>query len=67
MSDSVDERIKFLSAEITRHSELYYNHSAPEISDSEFDLLWEELKKYGREPEMVLSILTLVHRPRLSP
>ena len=53
MSDSVDERIKFLSAEIIRHSELYYNHSAPEISDSEFDSLWEELKKLDADNEVL--------------
>ncbi|MFL2976855.1 MAG: NAD-dependent DNA ligase LigA [Candidatus Thalassarchaeaceae archaeon] len=53
MSDSVDERIKFLSAEIARHSELYYNHSAPEISDSEFDSLWDELKKLDHDNEVL--------------
>ena len=53
MSDSVDERIKFLSAEIARHSELYYNHSAPEISDSEFDVLWDELKKLDPDNEVL--------------
>ena len=53
MSDSVDERINFLSAEIARHSELYYNHSAPEISDSEFDVLWDELKKLDPDNEVL--------------
>ena len=53
MSDSVDERIEFLSSEIARHSELYYNHSAPEISDSEFDSLWDELKKLDPDNEVL--------------
>ena len=53
MSDSADERIEFLSSEIARHSELYYNHSAPEISDSEFDRLWDELKKLDPDNEVL--------------
>ena len=39
-----DKRIEELSAAIHYHRELYYNHSAPEISDTEFDKLWDELK-----------------------
>lgn len=39
-----EKRIEELSAAIRYHRELYYNHSAPEISDSEFDALWDELK-----------------------
>ena len=38
------KRIEELSAAIRYHRELYYNHSAPEISDTEFDALWDELK-----------------------
>ena len=53
MSDSADERIEYLSSEIARHSELYYNHSAPEISDSEFDRLWDELKKLDPDNEVL--------------
>ncbi|MEE2758650.1 MAG: NAD-dependent DNA ligase LigA [Candidatus Thermoplasmatota archaeon] len=52
--DSVaSERIKFLMAEITHHSELYYNHSAPEISDAQFDCLWDELKQLDPENEVL--------------
>tara|TARA_B100001123_G_scaffold450516_1_gene621691 strand:+ start:4379 stop:6406 length:2028 start_codon:yes stop_codon:yes gene_type:complete len=40
-----EERIKELFEAISYHRELYYNHSAPEISDAEFDLLWDELKQ----------------------
>ena len=37
------DRIKFLAEAVSHHRELYYNHSAPEISDAEFDALWDEL------------------------
>jgi len=53
MGEPVEERIKFLAAEISRHSELYYNHSAPEISDSDFDVLWDELKQLDPENEVL--------------
>ena len=39
-----ESRIEQLSAAIRYHRELYYNHSAPEISDTDFDKLWDELK-----------------------
>ena len=39
------ERIDFLADAIRYHRELYYNHSAPEITDVEFDALWDELKR----------------------
>ena len=39
-----EERIKYLADAIRYHRELYYNHSAPEITDAEFDALWDELK-----------------------
>ena len=39
-----EKRIEELSAAIRYHRQLYYNHSAPEISDSEFDALWDKLK-----------------------
>lgn len=38
-----EERIALLAAEIARHQELYYN-GEPELSDAEFDALWDELK-----------------------
>ena len=46
------DRIKFLAEAVSYHRELYYNHSAPEISDAEFDTLWDELKKL--DPENVV-------------
>ena len=39
-----ESRIEELSAAIRYHRELYYNHSAPEVSDADFDKLWDELK-----------------------
>lgn len=38
------ERIQELAEAVRYHRELYYNHAAPEISDAEFDALWDELK-----------------------
>ena len=40
-----EDRIKYLADAVRYHRELYYNHSAPEISDAEFDALWDELKQ----------------------
>ena len=44
--DVADEaaRIAWLSDQISHHSHLYYNLAAPELSDIEFDTLWDELK-----------------------
>ena len=39
------DRIEHLAQAVRYHRELYYNHSAPEISDAEFDALWDELTK----------------------
>lgn len=38
------ERIAQLAGAVRYHRELYYNHATPEISDAEFDVLWDELK-----------------------
>lgn len=49
-------RIKELRAEIDRHNELYYQKSAPEISDAEFDARLAELKRLeGDYPEFITS------------
>src|SRR4029079_12275004 len=43
-----------LRAEIEHHNDLYYQQSAPEISDYEFDKLLERLKQLETEhPELV--------------
>jgi len=40
----IDARIVWLAEQIERHSDLYYNKAEPEISDAEYDVLWDELK-----------------------
>ncbi len=48
------QEIENLRVEINRHNELYYQKSAPEISDAEFDALLEKLKKLETEnPELI--------------
>ncbi len=47
------ERIKYLAEAVRYHRELYYNHSAPEISDAEFDALWDELKQLDPDNEIL--------------
>ena len=43
------DRILFLRAEVERHTRLYYDEAAPEISDAEFDLLYRELERLEAE------------------
>ena len=38
------ERIQQLAEAVRYHRELYYNQSSPEITDAQFDTLWDELK-----------------------
>ena len=46
--------LQTLRAEIERHSDLYYQQDAPEISDFEFDLLLERLKALETEhPDLI--------------
>lgn len=50
----IENEIKSLRAEIERHNALYYQQSAPEISDFEFDQLLEKLKALEAEhPELI--------------
>lgn len=47
------ERAAFLRQEIERHNRLYYQRDAPEISDSEYDALFAELKQIEADhPEL---------------
>jgi DNA ligase (NAD+) len=47
-------RLQELRAEIRRHEELYYEQSAPEISDAAFDALMRELEALEQEyPDLV--------------
>lgn len=47
--ENVKIEIENLRAEIERHNELYYQKSAPEIADAEFDALLARLKKLEEE------------------
>ena len=42
--DATTARIEALAEQIAHHSHLYYNEATPEISDAEFDALWDQLK-----------------------
>ena len=48
-----EDRVQFLANAVRYHRELYYNHAAPEISDQEFDLLWDELKALDPDNEVL--------------
>lgn len=52
--DSVKARLAELRAEVARHNRLYYQLDSPEISDTEFDLLFNELKELEKaHPDLV--------------
>ncbi len=52
--NNLQTEIETLRAEINRHNELYYQKSAPEIADAEFDALLVKLKKLEDEnPEFI--------------
>ncbi len=51
---SVENRISSLKAEINHHNKLYYEQNSPQISDSEYDALFRELKELESEyPEFL--------------
>lgn len=48
------ERITELRNQIEYHSKRYYDEDSPEISDYEYDMLMNELKKLEKEfPELI--------------
>jgi DNA ligase (NAD+) len=52
-SEEVRKRVEWLRREIERHNYLYYVEDAPEISDAEFDALFDELKRLEEQhPEL---------------
>lgn len=54
MTSKLEKEIQSLRVEIDRHNELYYQQSAPEISDFEFDQLLDRLKRLeGEHPELI--------------
>ncbi len=44
-ANDVEAQVEHLAEQVAYHSDLYYNQAAPEISDAEFDALWDELKR----------------------
>ena len=47
------KRIKELRETLTRHAKLYYVYDSPEISDYEYDMMFDELKKLEeKHPEL---------------
>ena len=48
-TDAREARIAILAQQIAHHSHLYYNLAEPELSDVEFDRLWDELKQLDPE------------------
>jgi len=55
MADKLLNEYKSLIAEIERHNRLYYDNDEPEISDYEYDMLMQRLKKIEAEnPDIVL-------------
>lgn len=51
---TVEEQIKELREKINYHSDRYYNQDSPEITDYEFDMMMQDLKKLEKEhPELV--------------
>ena len=47
------ERIEKLRRELTHHAKMYYVYDAPEISDYDYDMMFEELKRLEAEhPEL---------------
>ena len=54
-SDAVRQRMALLAEEIARHQDLYYRKAVPEISDQQYDALFDELFQLEREhPEYAL-------------
>ncbi len=53
VSKDIKERVAYLRRELNYHSKKYYVDDAPEISDYEYDMMYDELLKLEREyPEL---------------
>ncbi len=51
---SIQQRLEELRQAIRRHDELYYVHSKPEISDAEYDKLFQDLQNLEQEfPDLI--------------
>lgn len=52
--DNVKQKIEELRQKILYHNDLYYNQDMPEISDYEYDMMMEKLKRLEKEnPELI--------------
>src|SRR5262244_2040232 len=53
-ASNVEKKVEQLRDEIRRHEHLYYVLDSPEISDADFDLLMQQLKKLeAANPELI--------------
>ncbi|MDO4528314.1 MAG: NAD-dependent DNA ligase LigA, partial [bacterium] len=48
-ASEIQERMNWLRTEISRHDRLYYVDARPEISDVQYDALWDELVRLEHE------------------
>ena len=52
--DNIKQKIEDLRQKILYHNDLYYNQDMPEISDYEYDMMMQELKRLEKEnPELI--------------
>ena len=52
--NNVKQKIEDLRQKILYHNDLYYNQDMPEISDYEYDMMMQELKRLEKEnPELI--------------
>ena len=52
--DNIKQKIEDLRKKILYHNDLYYNQDMPEISDYEYDMMMQELKRLEKEnPELI--------------
>jgi DNA ligase (NAD+) len=55
-AQTAEQQIQALRDELRKHEHLYYVMDAPEISDAQYDVLMNKLKKLeGEHPELVTS------------
>ena len=48
-----ESRVQYLAEAVRYHRELYYNHASPEITDAQFDALWDELTQLDPDHEIL--------------
>ncbi len=55
MADDIAQQIEDLRSQIRRHDHLYYVLSQPEISDQEYDRLFEQLKQLEQQHPLLIT------------